>query len=403
MITTRFSSHALHASRGPRAGAALAALACLAFFALTLAAAPAHAHTMGNGYLELAIDGPTATGQIDLAFRDLHDAVGLDLDRDGKVRWSEALERRAELERYVLSHLSLYAGSTAGVTASASACTLTLGTPGAIRRADGEHLAFPLTARCPADLATLTLDYRAIFEVDAQHRGIVRVTHAGASGTAGAELLHLVDQPGPVTLQLAEQGADFLGFVQQGVWHIWIGIDHICFLLALLLPAVFLRNERHSGWRPAARFSDVARDVLDVVTAFTLAHSITLVVSALGWMRLPVRFVETAIALSVALAAVNNLVRAVDARWAVAFALGLLHGFGFSNVLLDVGLPGHHLIAALLGFNVGVELGQLAIVAVFLPLAFVVRRTSSYRIAMWTASVAMCAIAIHWSIERALS
>jgi hypothetical protein len=145
------------------------------------------------------------------------------------------------------------------------------------------------------------------------------------------------------------------------------------------------------------------RDVLEVVTAFTLAHSITLVVSAMGWMRLPVRFVETAIALSVAVAALNNLVRAIDARWAVAFALGLLHGFGFSNVLLDVGLPGQHLLAALLGFNLGVEAGQLAIVAGFLPVAFVVRRTGGYRFAMWAASGAMCIVAVRWSIERALS
>jgi HupE / UreJ protein len=368
----------------------VAVAAALATLPLTLAPRSAHAHTMGNGYLGLAVSGATATGQLDLAFRDLHDAVGLDSNRDGQVRWSEALAHLPEVERYVHDHLAI---STAG-----AACAIQLGAPGAVARADGEHLGFPLEVRCPQDIAALTIDYRPIFEVDAQHRGIVRVMQKGAAAT---ETVKLVDRPGAVTVALTQPSGDFLGFVKQGIWHIWIGIDHICFLLALLLPAVLRRA--NGRWEAAPRFGDVVRDVLDVVTAFTLAHSITLVVSAMGWMRLPVRFVETAIAVSVALAALNNLIRAIDARWAVAFALGLLHGFGFSNVLLNVGLPGHHLVAALLGFNLGVEAGQLAIVAAFLPVAFAVRRTGGYRFAMWAASAAMCAAAVRWSIERALS
>jgi hypothetical protein len=172
--------------------------------------------------------------------------------------------------------------------------------------------------------------------------------------------------------------------------------------MALLLPSVLRRRLAGARWQPADHFGEVLRDVLTVVTAFTLAHSITLILSSLGWVRLPVRLVETAIALSVAVAALNNLVRGVDARWAVAFALGLLHGFGFSNVLLDVGLPGRHLVAALLGFNLGVELGQLAVVAAFLPLAFLVRRSRGYRVALWLASAAMVAVALYWSVQRAL-
>jgi hypothetical protein len=355
--------------------------------------ATAAAHTMGNGYLDLTVDGSAATGELDLAVRDLHDAVGLDPNHDGQVRWREILDRLPELRRYVLDHLTISAG-----VAGAAPCIITFGTAGIVSRADGEHLALPLTARCDRELTALTLDYRAIFEVDAQHRGLVRIARKGATGT---EALRLIAHPGAITVELQQASGDFLGFIKQGIWHIWIGVDHLCFLIALLLPAVLRRVP--GRWEPAPRFADVLRDVLDVVPAFTLAHSITLVVSAMGWMRLPVRFVETAIALSVAVAALNNLVRAIDARWAVAFALGLLHGFGFSNVLLDVGLPGHHLVAALLGFNVGVEAGQLAIVAAFLPVAFLVRRTGAYRFAMWAASGAMCIVAVRWSIERALS
>src|SRR5262249_22796523 len=162
----------------------------------------------------------------------------------------------------------------------------------------------------------------------------------------------------PVTATLGD-GTSIRSFVREGVWHIWLGVDHILFLTCLILPAVFQRRGR---WQAADSLRDVAREVFEIVTAFTLAHSITLVISAVGLVRLPSRFVETAIALSVVAAAVNNLVRAIDARWAVAFALGLLHGFGFSSVLVDLGLPSKELIGALLGFNVGVELGQAAVV-----------------------------------------
>ncbi|MEZ4360592.1 MAG: HupE/UreJ family protein [Kofleriaceae bacterium] len=365
-----------------RARLALVATALLAW------AAPASAHTLGNGYLQLTVRGASASGQLDLAFRDLEDAVGLDVDHDGQVRWREVVERRPELERYVRAGLQLRRGE--------APCPLTFGALGAVPRADGAHLVLPLEATCDGPVEALVVDYGLVFEVDAQHRGMVTVSRAGQDGS-----LRLVERAGPTTFELGAPGGDVAGFVRQGVWHIWIGVDHLCFLIALLLPAVLRRQGARR--RPATSFAEVARDVLGVVTAFTLAHSITLALSALGWVRLPVRFVETAIALSVAVAALNNLLRGVDARWAVAFALGLLHGFGFSNVLLDVGLPGQHLVAALLAFNVGVELGQLAVVACFLPLAFLARGSRAYRVTMWLASAAMLVVALRWSLERALS
>ena len=108
-----------------------------------------------------------------------------------------------------------------------------------------------------------------------------------------------------------------------------------------------------------------------MVTAFTVAHSITLGLAALGVVRVSRRIIEPAIAASVLLAAANNCARSSGRdRWVVAFALGLLHGFGFSSVLAELGLPQGQLLAALFGFNAGVELGQLVLVALFVPLAF---------------------------------
>jgi hypothetical protein len=194
----------------------------------------------------------------------------------------------------------------------------------------------------------------------------------------------------------------FGDYVRHGVWHIWIGFDHILFLLSLLLPAVLVRHERQ--WEGRASFRAAAFDVLKIVSAFTLAHSITLTLATLGVLALPSRLVESAIAASVVLAALNNLWPLFHGRRAlVAFAFGLIHGFGFASVLLDLGLPKASLLLSLVGFNVGVELGQIAIVALFLPLAFLARNSTLYRKGLLGAGSCMIALlALAWLAERGL-
>lgn len=355
----------------------------LALIAALVAALPAAAaaHTLSDGYVELTADGAEVTGRIDLAARDLHDAIGLD-DGDGALRWREIDAAAGAIRSYVASHV--------GLATAAGPCRVVLGDLAAVERADGRHVAIALVAHCPGPADPLTVDYRAIVAIDAQHRGLVRFTSAGGTTVA-------VASGAPVTVRGATPPR-VLDFIVEGVWHIWAGLDHVAFLLALLLPAVFVRRAR--TWQPAPALGGVVRDVLEIVTAFTLAHSITLILATVGWVRLPPRLVETGIALSVAAAAANNVWRVVDARWAVAFALGLLHGFGFSSVLAELGVPGAVLGRALLGFNLGVELGQAAIVAVFLPLAFAVRTTRAYRVATVIASIALVAVALHWALER---
>ncbi|MFO1418521.1 MAG: HupE/UreJ family protein, partial [Methylotetracoccus sp.] len=145
-------------------------------------------------------------------------------------------------------------------------------------------------------------------------------------------------------------------------------------------------------------------DTIKIVTAFTLAHSLTLSAAVLGPLELPSRWVESTIALSVVLASLNNLTEFFRGpRWGVAFGFGLVHGFGFASVLGDLGLPNDALVPALAGFNLGVEAGQLAIVAAFLPLAFRLRGSLFYRrFALGYGSAAIIAIATVWLLERSL-
>jgi hypothetical protein len=194
--------------------------------------------------------------------------------------------------------------------------------------------------------------------------------------------------------------SQFLDYGREGVWHIWVGYDHILFLLSLLLPAALVLRGRR--WEPAPELRGPTKDVVKIVTAFTVAHSITLSLATLGVVSLPSRWVESAIALSVVLAALNNVVPVFHGRrWTVAFCFGLIHGFGFASVLQDLGLPTGALALALVGFNLGVEVGQLTIVAVFLPLAFSLRRTRLYRQVIFTVgSSLIAAIAAVWLAER---
>ena len=173
-------------------------------------------------------------------------------------------------------------------------------------------------------------------------------------------------------------------------------------MLALLLPAVVVRQAH--GWQAVGAFKPAFWVVLKIVTAFTLAHSITLTLATLGVISLPSRLVEATIAASVVIAALNNVVPLVrERRWVVAFVFGLIHGFGFASVLTDLGLPQDALVLALVGFNLGVEAGQLAIVAVVLPLAFVLRHTMLYRrVVLLGGSIGIAIVAGIWLAERAL-
>ncbi len=266
-----------------------------------------------------------------------------------------------------------------------------------VRHSDGVYATVPVQALCGAEVRTLTLSYSLLFDVDAQHRGLVRLDGPGGgqwrSFSTDTRSLTLDLTPPPVGQQT------WLAF-HEGVHHITIGWDHLCFLFALLLPSV-LRREK-GRWLPRAGFKESLVEVTKVVTAFTVAHSITLGLSAFGVLAPSARWVEVAIAFSVVLAALNTVFPVLtEGRWALAFGLGLLHGFGFVSALADLGATGSRVWASVLGFNLGVEAGQLAIVACFVPLAFFVRERPFYgRVVVPVGAVAITATASVWTLER---
>jgi hypothetical protein len=360
---------------------------------LVCVAPAAWAHKPSDSYLSLNVQGRQVSGQWDIALRDLDMAIGLDADGNGELTWDEVKARHPAIAAYAISRLALKAGK------DGPACPLTVTEQLLDDHSDGAYAVLRLAATCPQDVTTLDVDYHLLFDIDPQHKGLLRLSHGASTSTA-------IFTPDAPRQALAVAGASrlsqFADYVKHGVWHIWIGFDHILFLLSLLLPAVLVLQGRR--WLGGASFKAACIDVLKIVTAFTLAHSITLSLATLGVLSLPSRVVESCIALSVVLAALNNIWPLFQRRRAVAaFAFGLIHGFGFASVLLDLGLPTTSLLLSLVGFNVGVELGQLTIVAIFLPLAYLARNSAFYRkIVLVGGSAVIVAIAMVWLIERVL-
>jgi hypothetical protein len=359
---------------------------------VALAAPFAQAHKPSDSYLVLRVEGADITGQWDIALRDLDFAIGLDASGDGNITWGEVRAHHADIAAYALARLKLRSDGTA---CSAHATGFLVDD-----HSDGAYSVMRFTAKCPAEVTALEVSYSLFSDLDPQHKGLLRLEYGAGTRTA-----IFSPERADQRFELARftRLAQFVDYAREGIWHIWIGFDHILFLLSLLLPAVLLLEGR--TWRAVGRFPPAFWDVFKIVTSFTVAHSITLSLAALGVISLPSRLVESAIATSVVLAALNNLVPLVHGRrWMVAFAFGLIHGFGFASVLRDLGLPQGTLLLALVGFNVGVEIGQLAIVGAFLPIAYALRASWFYRRLVFVGgSAAIVVIAGIWLIERAFN
>lgn len=364
------------------------------FLSLTLllgASISAEAHVASNSFLTMRVEGPSVDGSVELAVRDAEIAVGLDGNHDGKVSWGEIRAAQAALGVYLRQHLQLKSGD--------AGCTLHFGALLINERVDGNYLWQPFTAECPATLQQLSIDYRLLDLEDPSHRGLLTLISHGTTQSAvlgGAQKLQSFDLAHP------SPWSAFVEYFRVGVFHIWSGIDHLLFLLSLLLPAVLMR--RDNRWQAVPQAVPALYNILKVVTAFTLAHSITLSLAAFDVIRLPSRLTESVIAGSIIVGALNNVFPLVtEARWRIAFAFGLLHGFGFAAVLSDMGLPRGARLLSLVAFNLGVEAGQLAVVLAIMPIAYVLRASRLYqRAIMPWGSTAIAGLALVWFVQRAM-
>ena len=365
----------------------------LALLTVTLVSASgmAAAHKASDSFLYLD-SGPTEL-RIDVALRDLALLTSIDRNGDRQVSGQELRQARPEITRTVESALTF--------SNSSGNCDLAGNKWGISEHSDGFYSAARYAIQCPDGEPPRALEYNLLFEQDALHRGLVSLDHDGQKRLT-------VLGPDSRTLDLT--GTDtpgyfgvFTTFVYEGVIHLLIGLDHILFLLVLVIPATLstAKNQASSGQSRALRGRLL--ELAGIITAFTLAHSITLALAALDIVSLPIAWVETVIALSIGLAALNVAWPILGHKtWKLAFGFGLVHGFGFASVLGDLTSGVSGLAVALAGFNLGVELGQLALLVVGFPVLYYLGKNRMYQKGAVPVMLAgIGAISLFWVVQRA--
>jgi hypothetical protein len=366
-------------------GFLLAALLCLAAFCQR----PALAHAVSTSFVLL--DVPASEGPVgvrwDLSIHDIVWSVFIDRDFDGAVTWAEVQAAHEAISSAVLGQIVMQRG---GVP-----CALQIKDLALAARVEQNFLSVALVGNCPR-AGLLALGGGLFMSGDASQRVLL-------SATRGAQKLAGVISPAAPRWQEPERvsaWASFVRFIGEGIWHVAIGYDHIAFVLLLLLPSVLRPVD--GKWQGATRLSQVTRDIVTIVTAFTIAHSTTLALAVTGTVHLPTQPIEIAIAASIAVAAgINLLPRLSRLRLPLAFGFGFVHGFGFANALGEIDAGGTTLLPLLAGFNIGVEIAQLTIVAMVLPLIFFARGTRWYANGvMPLGSCALGAAGVVWLLQR---
>ena len=379
-----------------------------ALFALTLSLllyllpGTALAHKESDAYVSLRTDvrhPDELRGEWDIALRDLDFALGIDSNHDGRITWGEVRAHRGAIERYVLPALTIRGdGLVCPITPTGQLIDV---------HSDGAYDVIPFVARCDKEVPDrLTLTYRLFREVDPYHRGIITVY---AHGEIAGAVLGPEDPTTALDINRPDRWRQFKSFVFDGVLHIWTGPDHLLFILSLLLPSVLICRRRPftlldpGVWQPVDRFWPAAVELVKVISGFTVSHSVTLSLAVLGYVNLPSRLVESGIALSIIVAAFNNIYPLFKRRaWLVAFAFGFVHGLGFASGLAGLSLPPAAMAVSLGGFNVGVEIGQETAVLPLIALAFLIRGSRFYRIGvMRIGSWLIIAVAVLWLVQRA--
>lgn len=361
----------------------------------------AHAHSGEESYVYLDIFDDGLEGRVEFPVKDLNEVLGIDIPQDeaGAITATEA--NLEAIQAYAAEHLSLGLGGEEWPLEFEGFRVLPART--------GTYSIVDFVVLEEFDTVPRTFDvtYDGIIESLPQKSALLLIATDFGSGTFANEGNHLLTfTSGGTTQQVALDDASFIAGVTAtiglGIDHIFIGSDHILFIAALVLPAVLIIG-RSRKWLPAPSFRSSLWRVVKIATSFTVAHTVTLTLGGLGIVELPVSFVESTIALSIALAALHNLRPiAFNKEWIIAFAFGLFHGFGFAGLLADLGLHRSNRVVSLLGFNLGIEIGQVAIILLVFPALFILRRTRFYVPFMWLSSAGLIFIAMGWFIDRAV-
>ncbi len=321
--------------------------------ALLLAAAPAWAHKPSDAHAQITVSGDRLGGSLAVAVRDLDGALDLDADGDGSITWGEVLTAAPRIAAYETERLTV------------DGCTLRLGDGALVDFSDGAYWTVPIDGTCDGAPDRLVVTYKLLFDIDAQHRGIIQIASARVTAT------NVARSGNPITVELESSSA--VAYAKQGLLHAFTIPQHLLVLLLLLLP---LANRR---------------EALATGGAFILGCATTLAIAATGAIHLPGGLVELVLALAALAAAALNLL-AIASRWELAFELGLANGLGFALWLSELSPPAHRL-APVAGFAVGLAIGLAAVTAVMAAVLSAIRVPRKIVLAL---SVAAAILAVIW-------
>lgn len=343
---------------------------------------------MSYSKLQIGRDGAVEYA-LKLSTRDLYEVLALDRDRDATDL--EIRRGKASLFAHVLSLIRITADE--GIACKTQAGELRI----LVQNDRFVELAF--SAACPAQARSIAVDYGLFFDLDRGHVGMLQAIYQGKTVTREFRrgLSHFSWNLGDAQ----PLGISHLAYIAKGIEHIFTGYDHIAFLFGLLLFAAVVGKGKDDWAARGLREGGIY--ALRIVTAFTVAHSLTLIAAALGVFDLPAALVESAIAASIIYVAAENLwSRDAQHRWILTFVFGLVHGLGFASMLRPL-LPEREVVVPLLEFNLGVELGQLCIVLVLCPVLHVLaqKHPRRYRqVAVVGGSLFIALLGAVWLAER---
>jgi hydrogenase/urease accessory protein HupE len=344
----------------------------LLLIVLTLGAwLPAAAHPLSVSYSRFAVSNRQVDAVVRVPMDDMDLLFRLDADLSGTVDAAEVERAHDTLAKYLAEHVAL--------TVNGARLSPTPGTIG-IWKDDDQVPYVEMTARYEASVVIHELDARVdvLAHLYADHRNLAEFVFDGSSEQFVFQHgnSHLV-RPNP------SHWATAWSFLLLGLEHIILGYDHVLFLFGLLLVGRDFRS------------------LVAIVTSFTAAHSLTLSLATLGVIEPAAWTIEAAIALSIAYVGLENLfATSLRHRWKLTFFFGLVHGFGFANILREMHLPRSGLLVSLFSFNLGVELGQIAIVAAMWPALSALARSPRRLLVTRVASVVIVALGLYWFIER---
>lgn len=356
----------------------------LSFLLLALVAPGALAHQIDSGYASVEAESDSVYGTFTFDVLDLNRVFRLDRNGDEQVDADEIRDGAGPVQRFLSERMHVSLGD-ADIALAPRGVDFANDPGGHLLVRYSMNGPAPATSAGEADLALRTDLFR---EFGSSFKVLTRLA-------AGNESRDVVLTDVDPAASLAGPGAAAgghgsgpklppLSFIKLGVEHIFIGIDHILFLVALIVVG--------------GRFTNLVK----IVTSFTIAHSLTLAAAALGLVSPPSRLVESAIALSIVYVAVENFfVTKTDWRWLVTGFFGLVHGFGFASVLRELAPSSRELVPSLLAFNLGVELGQIVIVTLLWPVVLLISRSPRPRPIALGISGLVALIGLGWFIERA--